>query len=707
VADRASATPLLALDAVVFDTETTGLDPARARVIEIGAIRLVAGRVESAARFHSLIDPGVPIPDSSTHIHGIDDARIKGAPDFANAWPAFKSFLGGGPVIGHTIDFDLAMVANEAKRANIEFVVPSAVDVRILAEIVKPNLPGFSIEHIAAWLGIEVEERHSALGDALTTARIFAGLVPHLRERGVRTLAEAEAACRKVTDAMAANYVVSGAPAPGHGERALARLDSYPYRHRIRDIMKKQPIYVAPGTTLSEAMALLMEKRVSSLLVAPVGKKPEDGPFRPEESGILTERDVLRAVAKDGAAAIGKPVESLACRPLAAVPAEAFVYRAIGRMSRLKIRHLGAVDEAGFVQGILSARDLLRLRADEAISLGDEIDEAKDVHELARAWAKLPAVARGLLAEEVDGRNIAAVISRELGAITRRAAIIGEKRLLDAGEGASPVPYAVLVLGSGGRGESLLAMDQDNAIIFAEGEPDGAADRWFEKLGTHIADILHEVGVPYCKGGVMAKNAPWRGSARLWRERVGTWIARSNPLDLLSVDIFFDLRAVHGDGALADKLWRDALDMAKGQFAFLKSLAAIKGETMPPIGFFGIRTDNGRVDLKRGGLFGIVSSARILALRYHVAERATRERLEGVKAMDVGGEGDLDAWIDAHGVILNAILAQQLVDIAAGRPPSNTVETRRLNRAEHEKNKAALRSHQHNDSTVRDLHTGR
>jgi DNA polymerase-3 subunit epsilon/CBS domain-containing protein len=299
------------------------------------------------------------------------------------------------------------------------------------------------------------------------------------------------------------------------------------------------------------------------------------------------------------------------------------------------------------------------------------------------------------------------VISRELGAITRRAAIIGEQRLLEAGEGEPPVPYAVLVLGSGGRGESLLAMDQDNAIVFEAGEPEGSEDRWFAKLGEHIADILHQVGVPYCKGGVMAKNAPWRGSARLWRERVAEWVTRSNSQDLLSVDIFFDLRSVYGDGLLAERLWRDALDMAKDRHLFFKLLAETKGESHPPVGIFGIKTDDGRVDLKRGGLFGIVSSARILALRYHVAERSTRARIEGVKALDVGSQHDLDAWIDAHGVIVNAILAQQLVDIAEGRPPSNTVEVRRLSRAENRSLKNALNSLRHLDETVRGLLTGR
>jgi DNA polymerase-3 subunit epsilon/CBS domain-containing protein len=353
--------------------------------------------------------------------------------------------------------------------------------------------------------------------------------------------------------------------------------------------------------------------------------------------------------------------------------------------------------------GALSARNLLRLRAGEAVALGDEIDEATDVHELGRAWAKLPAVARALLNEGVDARNVAAVISRELGALTRRAAIIGEQRMRETGLGPPPAPYAVLVLGSAGRGESLLAVDQDNAIVFERGEPDGPEDRWFAQLGVHLADMLHALGVPYCKGGVMAKNAGFRGSTKVWRERIEHWINRSNPQDLLSVDIFYDFRAVHGDGAIAEALWRDAYDLAKGQIEFVKLLAEAAGPLEPPIGFFGVRTKNGRVDLKVGGLFGIVATARVLAIRHHVVEHSTEARLQAIKALKIGADRDLDALVEAHGVLLAAILDQQLVDIAAGRPPSNSVEWRRLSRAEQEKLKEALRAVRYADEMVRDL----
>ena len=152
-------------------------------------------------------------------------------------------------------------------------------------------------------------------------------------------------------------------------------------------------------------------------------------------------------------------------------------------------------------------------------------------------------------------------------------------------------------------------MDQDNAVIFERGEPEGSEDRWFAALGALVADILHEAGVPYCKGGVMAKNAPWRGSVSTWQHRVDHWIARSDPEDMLSVDIFFDLRAVHGDGGLAVAVRQAAFAAAEGQVAFAKLL--VEEISVPRSVKFlgGIRTEGGRIDLKRAGLFGVVSGS--------------------------------------------------------------------------------------------------
>ncbi|WOH50275.1 DUF294 nucleotidyltransferase-like domain-containing protein [Bradyrhizobium sp. sBnM-33] len=697
---------LLSLDAVVIDTETTGLDPRKARVIELAGVRLSAGKLAAGDTFRQLLRPaGESIPAAATRIHGIDDAIVAGAPPFAEVWPGFKAFLGGSVVIGHTVGFDLAVLKRECDLAGIPWSRPRTLDTRLLAQIAAPELAGYTLDKLAGWLGIETAGRHSALGDAVMAARIFLALVPKLREHGIRTVAEAERACRALTTVLD-DQVRSGwidavdATARVDAEETLQRFDSYAFRHRIRDIMRTPAIFVSPDTKVGEALARMTDEKISAVYVHRPQPEPE---IKAADAGIVTERDVLRALARDGAPALQRPVAEIMSQPLAAVPSEAFVYRAIGRMHRLKTRHLGAVDEKGCVIGALSARDLLRLRAGEAISLGDEIDAAADAHALAAAWAQLPRVAELLLAEGLSGRDIAEVISRELGALSRQAAVIAERIMRESGRGGPPCEYALLVLGSAGRGESLLAMDQDNAVIFAHGEPDGEEDRWFAELGTHVADILHEVGVPYCKGGVMAKNALWRGSVATWQDRVDKWITRSSPADLLSVDIFFDLRAVRGDGSLAVSVRQAAFAAAEGQVAFIKLLVENVSVPASLKLFGGIRTVAGRIDLKAAALFGLVAWVRAMAIRYHVMERSTSARLAGVKARVQASESDLDALGEAQRVFLDLILSQQLEDIAHGIPPSNAVAVKRLSGRDLDRLRTALAAVSTIDELGRDL----
>jgi DNA polymerase-3 subunit epsilon/CBS domain-containing protein len=288
--------------------------------------------------------------------------------------------------------------------------------------------------------------------------------------------------------------------------------------------------------------------------------------------------------------------------------------------------------------------------------------------------------------------------------MTRRAAVLAERQMKADGHGEPPQPYAVVVLGSVGRGESLLAADQDNALIFADDMPGGAEDRWFAMLGEHIARLLHEAAIPYCKGGIMAKNADWRGSSTTWRERVGYWIDRSNPKDLLNVDIFFDMRCVHGDTGMADALWRGAFDAAKGRVDFAKLLVEAAGTVQPGLNWFGrFRTEDGRIDLKKAGLFGIVSGARALAICHHVVERSTPARLEGVKVVRSNAERDLEMLKDAHGVFIDMILAQQLKDIERGVAATNAVAVDGLAVRDRSRLKTALESVALLNELVRDL----
>src|SRR5262245_47504156 len=218
--------------------------------------------------------------------------------------------------------------------------------------------------------------------------------------------------------------------------------------------------------------------------------------------------------------------------------------------------------------------------------------------------------------------------------MTRRAAELAEETMREEGRGPPPVPYAVMVLGSAGRGESQLAADQDNAIVYAEGTEGGAEDRYFEMLADNMNEILDAAGIPFCKGGVMAKRREWRKNAADWRATVDAWVRRQRPEDLLNVDIFFDAVPVYGTPALGEAIWEHAY--ARGHAArdfqnLLTEAARLRGSAFTLLGKF--RTDaQGRIDLKRHGLMPIFTAARVLSIKHDVRARSTAERLRGVAA---------------------------------------------------------------------------
>ncbi len=343
-----NATPLISLDAVVVDTETTGLDPAKARIVEIGLVPLNGGRLDEAGAVRRLVNPGEPIPPATTKIHHIDDAMVADAPRFKDAWPSVSARLGEAVLIGHTLGFDLAVLRRECQRTQITWRTPRTLDTRLLAQVVEPRLGGYTLEHLASWLNVTVADRHSAVGDAILTARIFLALLPKLREGNIRTLAEAEKACLALSDVLEdqhrAGWDQAVVSPRGRDTRAHERIDTYPYRHRVADVMSAPVKVIAAATPLSEALNTMLTGRISSLLVSPTAA---DTPLRVADAAIITERDVLRALGEGGAGALSSPVSDFASRPVIALPRAAFVYRALGRMSRHRLRHLVVENEDG------------------------------------------------------------------------------------------------------------------------------------------------------------------------------------------------------------------------------------------------------------------------------------------------------------------------------------------------------------------------
>ena len=191
-------TPLRDLTFVVFDTETTGLDPEKDAVVQIGAVRIVNGKIVPGEVFEELVNPGRAIPATSTKVHGISDTMVAQAPPFDQICPAFHQFACDAVVVAHNAPFDMTFLHREAKICGIEFDNP-VLDTVHLSAVVFGGSAEHTLDAICDRLRIDipVDLRHTALGDAVATAKALVAMIPVLEARGLSTFGEIRAEIKK------------------------------------------------------------------------------------------------------------------------------------------------------------------------------------------------------------------------------------------------------------------------------------------------------------------------------------------------------------------------------------------------------------------------------------------------------------------------------------------------------------------------------
>lgn len=156
---------------IAFDTETTGLDPASGRIVEIGAVKF--DRCGVIARYNVLINPEMPMPEEAGKVNGITDAMLKDKPLIADVFPDFFDFIGTGVLVAHNAPFDINYVNAELKRAGKSPLTNKAVDTRIFAKEVFPGLSSYALQDLAVQFSITALEAHRAEDDARVCMELF------------------------------------------------------------------------------------------------------------------------------------------------------------------------------------------------------------------------------------------------------------------------------------------------------------------------------------------------------------------------------------------------------------------------------------------------------------------------------------------------------------------------------------------------------
>lgn len=448
-------------------------------------------------------------------------------------------------------------------------------------------------------------------------------------------------------------------------------------RTPVRDIVAgREVITAAPELPIAEAAELMDRHRVTSVVVT--GDTP----------GILTDRDLRsRVVAKR--LDPGGPVREVMTSPVRTIGADALVFEAMLAMSELGVHHL-PVEERGAITGVLTSSDVMRLLQSDPIYLAADVDTSS-LAELQGAYRRAAEVAVRFFERGASAIEAQRLLTSIADAIARRLFALGIEEL-----GPPPVPVAFVVVGSQARGEMGPASDQDNAFVLGDDYDEVAHGDYFAALAEFLCQGLASAGQALCPGDMMASVPQWRMTESAWDRTFHGWVTAPDPQALLHAQVFFDFRAVAGDGegwqAMAERVRRAALVSAHGSRRLHTHLAALATFREPPIGFFrGLVVERSgeyadTLDIKRGGTAAVVQMARLYAIADGHDAVATPERLAGAAggAISAKGAGDLQS---AYEYLTNLTMRHQARQLRAGERPDYRIDPKQLP----ERDRAALR----------------
>jgi len=362
--------------------------------------------------------------------------------------------------------------------------------------------------------------------------------------------------------------------------------------------------------------------------------------------------------------------------PVVTVERSDYLYHAVAFMRRCGLRHIPVLDDEGVVCGMLSLSEALGFLSEQTMGLIDVLTHEESLDGLKQVKSAQVKLAQALFDDNAPVPEVQALLSDINRDIHRRilrrhlAAMESSKKW-----GKPPVGFALIILGSGGRGENFLLPDQDNAFILDDyADADHTRiDCFFIELAERMTKDLDAVGLPLCRGYIMATNPLWRKTLTQWREQVRLWMSRRSPNMLRYCDIFFDFAHCFGDAGLSGNLRSFVTALAEDNPGFIKEMYQIQQDHTVALGWFGrlmsekdAQDREGMINLKYHGTLPLVEGVRLLALRHGVGETSTLARIDALRERQVLDADEQDYLKGAVQQITRLLLRQQIADFRAG-----------------------------------------
>jgi CBS domain-containing protein len=466
----------------------------------------------------------------------------------------------------------------------------------------------------------------------------------------------------------------------------------YSLNTRLGDLAMRHPVTCSPDTPLREAVKLMHEQQVGSIVAVDEHKAP---------LGIFTLRD-LREVVANGSGDFSEAIERhMTCSPFFLSPDHSAFDAAIA-MTERHIAHVCLVKDQRLC-GVVSERDLFSLQRVDLVHLARTIRSAQRIEQLVSLRGEIGQLVERMLAHGASSTQITHIIT-----LLNDHTVCRVIELTLAEKGDPGVPFSWLCFGSEGRREQTLHTDQDNGILFEARDAAQAAEIRGKLLpiAQQINQSLAQCGFSLCKGNIMAGNPELCLSRAEWARRFAAFIREATPENLLGSSIYFDLRVVWGDEKSCAQLRRRILDQVGDNRLFQRMMAENALRNRPPVGRFRefvLARKNGEkatLDLKVQGLTPFVDGARLLALAHGIETNNTLERLRQLVEKQVIERLDGAAYEEAYHFIQQTRMQQHQIQTRENLPWSNRVDPDSLNHLDRRILRESLRQAQRLQSSL-------
>ncbi len=434
----------------------------------------------------------------------------------------------------------------------------------------------------------------------------------------------------------------------------------------------RTPVTCSRQTPLHEAVQVMHETQVGSILVTDAGMRPE---------GIFTLRDLRKVIANPNAD-LRQPIEQVMTANPFYLPPDATAFDAALIMTERHIAHVCLVQDGKLV-GMVSERDLFSLRRVDLVGLARTIRTAASLDKLVQMRQDVQALVERMIAHGASPEQITRLITLLNDQTTSRAIELCLEK-----HGDPSIRFSWLAFGSEARKEQTLLTDQDNGILFdaASTEEANAIRQRLLPIAREINLVLDDCGLGLCRGNFMAGNADFCLSREEWLNRYRKMLRSATEQTMQFAGVHFDLRAVWGDEKPVQALRRDMMELVRADQVFQRTLAGSALLNKPPLGGLfrnftlgkkGVEKDG--LDLKVKGLAPLVESVRVLSLAHGIEANNTLDRLRKLAEQDVIKPLDADAYIEAHHFIQLIRLQQHLLQAQNGLSYSNLIYPDELN----------------------------